>query len=398
MLGLAFGISAHLLRDLATGPGVPLFWPLSGAAVELPYVAFVAALLAAALSPLASMRPFAAGRTAAAAGALLVGGIFAAAAPQPAGAAVSSIATGAFIPGADRDPSLIDKFGQEVGRSPAILSFYRVWGPPLLEQGQLAGAADRGAVPMLTWEPWSEDQVGVSLWSIANGDHDDYLQRSAGEAAAYGQPLLIRFGHEMNGSWYPWGGGVNGNTPFAFKQAWRRIVDIFRTAGATNVRWVWTPYVSNTKPTQFRRFYPGDQWVDWAGFDGFNWGAYGSWQSFKEIFAVTYERLVTLTARPLMIAEMGVNEAGGDKARWITRTLRRVLPRYRHVRAVVWWSAADIRADFRVNSSDRALAALRVGLQNPIFAADAAQLLSVPPLLRGAIPRHQRLKVNRGRR
>jgi inner membrane protein len=45
-LGVAFGVTAHLLRDLATGPGVSLFWPLSTAAISMPYALYAAALLA----------------------------------------------------------------------------------------------------------------------------------------------------------------------------------------------------------------------------------------------------------------------------------------------------------------------------------------------------------------
>jgi inner membrane protein len=45
--GLAFGVAAHLCRDLATGPGVPLLWPLSAAAVTVPYAVYAAVLLIA---------------------------------------------------------------------------------------------------------------------------------------------------------------------------------------------------------------------------------------------------------------------------------------------------------------------------------------------------------------
>lgn len=48
-LGAAFGVAAHLLRDLATGPGVPLLWPLTEATVALPYMAFAGLLVLAAL-------------------------------------------------------------------------------------------------------------------------------------------------------------------------------------------------------------------------------------------------------------------------------------------------------------------------------------------------------------
>jgi hypothetical protein len=46
--GAAFGVCAHLARDVATGPGIAPFWPLSTATVKVPYVAFAAALLLAA--------------------------------------------------------------------------------------------------------------------------------------------------------------------------------------------------------------------------------------------------------------------------------------------------------------------------------------------------------------
>ena len=44
LLGAAFGVAAHLLRDLATGPGVPLLWPLHRAAVAVPYAIYLGAL------------------------------------------------------------------------------------------------------------------------------------------------------------------------------------------------------------------------------------------------------------------------------------------------------------------------------------------------------------------
>ena len=44
----AAGVALHLVRDIATGPGVPLWWPLSGRAVGVPYAVYAAALVAAA--------------------------------------------------------------------------------------------------------------------------------------------------------------------------------------------------------------------------------------------------------------------------------------------------------------------------------------------------------------
>ncbi len=305
-------------------------------------------------------------------------------APSSAGAKPGSsvvakprIGIGAYIPGAESEPGLIDQFAQQIGRKPVIVSFYRNWGPQLLDDAELEAASSRGAVPMITWEPWSQSEMGTSLWSIANGEQDAYLWASAQEAVNWGGPLFLRFAHEMNGDWYPWGWGIDGNTPGAYKAAWRHVVALFRAAGANNVRWVWCPYVSNSRPRQFRRFYPGDRWVDWAGMDGFNWGSYRAWQSFDKIFSFTYRQLIRVTSRPIMIGETAANQAGGSKARWVWHSLRR-LPSYPHVRALVWFDAADRRGDFRVDSSAGALATMRRALHSRAYASTRRTLLNTP--------------------
>jgi inner membrane protein len=47
-VGLAAGVALHLLRDVATGPGVPLLWPLDPVDVRLPYAAYLAVVVVAA--------------------------------------------------------------------------------------------------------------------------------------------------------------------------------------------------------------------------------------------------------------------------------------------------------------------------------------------------------------
>ena len=46
LAGLAAGVATQLLRDLSTGPGVPLFWPVLATDVRLPYLAYVLVLVA----------------------------------------------------------------------------------------------------------------------------------------------------------------------------------------------------------------------------------------------------------------------------------------------------------------------------------------------------------------
>jgi beta-mannanase len=77
----------------------------------------------------------------------------------------------------------------------------------------------------------------------------------------------------MNGDWFPWGIGVNGNTTDTFVKAWRHVVSVVRSVGARNVKFLWSPY--NTDNGAYRPFYPGNDWVDFVGATSLNWGESG---------------------------------------------------------------------------------------------------------------------------
>lgn len=306
------------------------------------------------------------------------------------------IAVGTFIHNSYRDPDLYDDYARQVGHSPAILGSYKTWSIPLIDRPQLNAIWDRGAVPLVTWEPWGGRGRYFSLRGIARGRYDAYVRRSAKAAALWGKPVFLRFAQEMNGNWFPWGHGQHGNTPRAYIAAWRHVVGIFRAAGARNVRWVWVPNQNSNGRFPFRQYFPGGRWVDWVGLDGFNWSLSPRWQSFTALFGTSYNSLVKMTPKPVLIAETGSWEHGGDKAAWLRDALRRELPKFSHLRALVWWSVKDPRGDLRVNSSAPALGALRAAVRSPRYAATREDLLSTPERLGGravvaVAPRHRSL-------
>ena len=63
-------------------------------------------------------------------------------------------------------------------------------------------------IPMITWMPYGS---GNPLVEIIEGVHDAAIHAEAQKAKALGVQLFMRWGHEMNGNWYPWGGYVNGS-------------------------------------------------------------------------------------------------------------------------------------------------------------------------------------------
>src|SRR5205807_10086107 len=120
-------------------------------------------------------------------------------------------------------------------------------------------------------------------------------------AKAFGHPLFVRLMHEMNDSTYPWGVGVNGNEgPEQYVSAWKHVVDIFRSEGATKVNFVWCIATNRVQPDP-TTFYPGDAYVSWIALDGYNKGH--PWRSFTTAFSRGYDAVTRLSDRPVMIAE-----------------------------------------------------------------------------------------------
>ena len=390
---IAFGVGAHLVRDLCTGPGVAVLWPLSSAAVRLPYLIFVASLvLTAAAIVVAARRSPSPSRlggrreTPPLLSRLLPGivaaTVSAALALAPARAAAAPTAFGAYIPKADQHPALLDSLAHQVGRAPAIVGSYKRWRLRPFIRTELQAIWSRGAVPLITWEPWTLAGRGFPLRAIADGRYDNYVRRAGKSAAAWGHPILLRFAHEMNGTWYPWGRGRDGNTPRVYIAAWRHLVRIFRSVGADNVGWAWTPNVDGGGQYPFPRFYPGNKWVDWVGLDGFNWASRGEWQSFTDIFGSSYDTLSRMTSRPMIVAETGSSQTGGDKAAWVSSALSKEIPQFSRIRAVVWFSDRVGDVDFRVDSSQASLRAFRSSIVSPRYGLNRGALLSTPASLR----------------
>lgn len=365
-LGLGFGVAMHLFRDLSTGPGVPLLWPVTDEPTRMPYAVYATILCL----PLIASLPRHRLRFARAAALLLAIGA-ASLLIASGNASARVIALGTYVRGAEESPGLIDRYTEEVGRPPAIIGSYKRWDVRPFAASELRESSGRGAVPMVSWEPWDSAGHGFRLAAIARGRYDGFLKSSAREAKDWGGPILLRFGQEMNGSWAPWQRGHAGTTGPRFVAAWRHMVRLFHKVGADNVYWVWCPYVSNGR-NSFMSFYPGNRWVDWLALDGYNWGSPKPWQSFSKIFDDSYRTLVRVAPKkPLMIAEIGSGESGGDKASWLRTALGRQLPRLRKVKAVVWFDATD-RSDFRVNSSPVALEAFRDVIARPLYSGTSS--------------------------
>ena len=215
---------------------------------------------------------------------------------------------------------------------------------------------DAGRIPLVNWEP-----DGVDFHDIVSGSLDSTIKARAAGAKRLGQPFFLDFAAEMNGD-EAW----SGNDAGLYVDAYRHIHDLFVAAGANNVVWAWCPNVTDVDNTNAHTldYYPGDDYVDWTGVDGYNWGG-ADWQSFHDVFQDIYP-LLAGKQKPIVIGEMSSSETGGDKAAWIDAMLPTLQQDFPLIRAVIWFDVNKER-DWRISSSAATEAAFKRMAADPYF-------------------------------
>lgn len=332
--------------------------------------------------------PFAAGRllVLVAAVAVLTLGQPAAAERRPGGKLVPATGSlfGAFVDmqggwrGNDAAQQDVTTFESQIGRKLGINHHYYGWTeafPSGLEEWDLAN----GRIPLISWN-------GTDLSSITNGSQDSLIRSRAQALKGLGREVFIRWCWEMNGDWSVCNASKNGGGAAEFVAAWRHIHDLFVAEGATNAVWVWcvnAGSVPNEAWNAFDKYYPGEDYVDWVGIDGYNWGSSQSWSSstnLSSIVAPVYSAYAS--SKPIMVAETSSSEVGADKAAWIADVQSSLKSRFPSVAAFIWFNVHK-EQNWRVDSSPAALAAFRALSADPYFnptnGGDSSPSISAPP-------------------
>ncbi|WP_298458824.1 glycoside hydrolase family 26 protein [uncultured Cellulomonas sp.] len=286
--------------------------------------------------------------------------------PAPAADDVArrTVPLGVTVPWGPLDAQALAATAATVGVGPSYLQWYTGWGEAP-DVAKLQAVVDAGAVPVVTWEPWvwtdGVTQPRFAMSTVVAGDHDAYLTAWADALAAWGGPVMLRFAHEANGDWYPWSAGVNGTTAADHVAAWRHVHDLFAARGAHAVQWVWAPNVVYPGSTPLTALYPGGDYVDVVGVDGYNWGTSVAWERWRtpaEVFDPTLAELRALApGKPLLVTETASTELGGDKAAWVAAlgTWAAAQP---DLGGVIWFDE-NKETDWRLSSSPTSAAAFR---------------------------------------
>ncbi len=172
-----------------------------------------------------------------------------------------------------------------------------------------AKVGQQGKTLEVFWEP------STGFDSIINGSLDNSIKQFASGAKSYGYPVILVPFDEMNLNEEAWGYSINGNTAAKFVQAWQHVHDLF--AGLSNVKFGLdfnNVSIPNIKGNQFSDYYPGSNYVDYVGVDGYNFGS--PWQSVSQVFSSALAQVSTF-GKPIYIFATA-STPGTQKASWIT--------------------------------------------------------------------------------
>lgn len=190
-------------------------------------------------------------------------------------------------------------FASSTGVQPSIVEHYTHMFQPFT--ASWAGSAE----PLVQIEPRH-----ALMSAVAAGKYDPWLRSYAEEVIAYGKPVILGFGPEMNGTWYDW--GYKHTSPAHYIAAWQHVVSVFRKAGASNAEWMWTVNVVSPGVSSPAEWWPGSSWVDLVGVDGY----YNSpHQTFATLIKPTVTDVRESWGGPVLLSETAVAPGAGQAAK-----------------------------------------------------------------------------------
>lgn len=190
------------------------------------------------------------------------------------------------------------EYSQRLGHRPAVAVTFAGFPMSMQEKQWLGQAVDQaegtGSRLLLTLEP----HHGLAR---VTGSQARRLAALLDRYNDRGVPVIVRFAHEMNGSWYPWS-----QQPSAYVRAFRAVASAVHR-GARGSTMMWAPNYGGGYPfaggpfqagpgtadaaaldtdgdgtvtgadDPYRPYWPGRRYVDWVGMSLYHWGATYPW-------------------------------------------------------------------------------------------------------------------------
>lgn len=167
----------------------------------------------------------------------------------------------------------ISAFQKATGKKPAIAVFSDEWSiDKKFPLEIVTSIRNLGMTPYVrlmmrsTDKPYQKEPV-YTLKNIALGKFDGELRAWARQARAFGSPIIIEYGTEINQWSYPWNGYWNSNDygQVLFKDAYRHIQRIMNEEGASNLIFAYHMNAESQPDESWNNatsYYPGDEYCD----------------------------------------------------------------------------------------------------------------------------------------
>jgi hypothetical protein len=219
--------------------------------------------------------------------------------------------------------------------------------------------AASGHVLLDDWAPRNFSAGTRIAWaSIAAGDYDaSVIDPEAQRIKAYGKPIMLSFDHEMDARV-----GTSG-TAADYVAAYRHIHDEFARLGVTNVIWVWTTTGYVGHESEFNSLYPGNSYVDWIGYDPYNFASCHStaWKNFNQTIDPMYQWLESngYGDKPFILPEYGTvpdSSNANAAADWYSQ-IPAALATHPNIKGMVEWDDQVGSCDSRLTTPPGALSA-----------------------------------------
>lgn len=244
-----------------------------------------------------------------------------------------------------------------VGRKLGVVHKYIPWTFNGWSQ-QIAPILNSGHIALVSWSAAKTTNAA----SIINGNQDGVIRAAATNLKALGGNVLLRPFYEFD---QPVGHPRYIGTPAQVIAAWQHTYNIFKSVGATNVRFVWSPMAFDFKKGVAQKFWPGAAYVDWVGPDGYNFPG-AQWHDWDTIFGAAYSFAVA-QGKPMIIPETASPAKDSRTPAWITQGAAWIQS-HPDVKSVNYFDSVSPKGyDFRVTSNAKTLAAYKAWGQMSYF-------------------------------
>jgi hypothetical protein len=150
-------------------------------------------------------------------------------------------------------------------------------------------------------------------------------------------PVIFRIFHELNGSWFWWGG--KNCTPDELKQLWHFTVSYLRDQKQVhNLLYAYNTDKFSDAAAWLER-YPGDEWTDIAGFDIYQRGSNASFATEFGQMLTTLDSIAAAHGKIPALTEFGYNSL--PDSNWWTSTFLKTLEGHKVAYTMAWRNAGD---------------------------------------------------------